>query len=58
MIDELSSLYGEADVDGNGSLDKAELLSLFSRINEAKPRVYPHAEVRRSNLDPDPDTLL
>jgi len=57
MIDELSSLFGEADVDGNGSLDKAELLSLFSRINEAKPRVYPHAEVFRSKIDEDFDEI-
>jgi len=57
MIDELTSLFGQADTDGNGNLDKEELLALFTRINEAKPRIYPHAAVFQSKIDEDFDEI-
>lgn len=51
MFDRLDDLFAEADVDENGTLDKEELLSLFS-----KPPVvdqFPQAEVFQSKVDED-----
>uniref|UniRef100_A0A7S0L5Z8 NADH:ubiquinone reductase (non-electrogenic) n=1 Tax=Coccolithus braarudii TaxID=221442 RepID=A0A7S0L5Z8_9EUKA len=50
MIDDLTGLFRQADEDGNGSLDKGELLSLFSRVSNKK---YPQAEVFQSKIDED-----
>jgi len=49
MIDSLERLFQEADEDGNGNLDKEELLSLFGRVKKD----YPQAEVFQSKIDED-----
>jgi len=53
MIDDLGGLFSAADVDGNGSLDKEELLSLFSR--DSIVDTYPQAAVFASKIDEDFD---
>lgn len=49
MIQDLEVLFRKADADGNGTLDKKELLGLFSKIGGE----YPQAEIFRSRIDED-----
>lgn len=55
MIDDLGELYTAADADSSGTLDKEELLNLFSQ----PPVVdrYPQAAVFRSKIEEDFDEI-
>lgn len=55
MIDDLGGLFEEADADGNGTLDKAELLALFGKVPLATK--YPQAVVFQSKIDEDFDEI-
>uniref|UniRef100_A0A7S2DLC2 NADH:ubiquinone reductase (non-electrogenic) n=1 Tax=Haptolina brevifila TaxID=156173 RepID=A0A7S2DLC2_9EUKA len=49
MQNELAQLFTKADADGSGTLDKAELLSLFGKIADK----YPQAEVFENRIKED-----
>eukprot|EP00316_Scyphosphaera_apsteinii_P023033 CAMPEP_0119339852 /NCGR_PEP_ID=MMETSP1333-20130426/99202_1 /TAXON_ID=418940 /ORGANISM="Scyphosphaera apsteinii, Strain RCC1455" /LENGTH=586 /DNA_ID=CAMNT_0007351471 /DNA_START=92 /DNA_END=1852 /DNA_ORIENTATION=+ len=53
MFDDLVTLFAEADTDGNGSLDKEEMLELFTIPNKK----YPQADVFQSKIREDFDEI-
>jgi len=55
MIDDLGGLFSAADADGDGTLDKKELLTLFSK-NPVVDR-YPQAAVFQSKIEEDFDEI-
>jgi len=55
MIDDLGGLFKKADKDGNGTLDKKELLSLFGK--EPVLTRYPQAAVFQLKVDEDFDEI-
>jgi len=55
MIDDLGGLFMAADIDGNGTLDKKELLSLFAKTPVID--TYPQAEVFQSKVEEDFDEI-
>lgn len=56
MIEDLGGLFEKADDDGNGVLDKGELLDLFSRDQIIS--TYPQASVFASKIDEDFETEI
>ena len=47
-------MFEKADADGNGSLDKQELLGLFQKSNKLDTaKYYPQAEVFAKKIDED-----
>eukprot|EP00751_Fragilariopsis_kerguelensis_P012459 CAMPEP_0170762628 /NCGR_PEP_ID=MMETSP0733-20121128/2878_1 /TAXON_ID=186038 /ORGANISM="Fragilariopsis kerguelensis, Strain L26-C5" /LENGTH=627 /DNA_ID=CAMNT_0011102835 /DNA_START=1 /DNA_END=1884 /DNA_ORIENTATION=- len=58
MIQDLGYLFEKADADGNGSLDKQELLGLFKKSNrQDKAKYYPQAAVFAKKIDEDFDEI-
>jgi len=55
MINDLGSLFEQADADGNGALDQAELLELFGKADLTSK--YPQAAVFRSKIEEDFDLM-
>jgi len=53
MNEDLEVLFKRADADGNGALDKKELLALFNEVGDD----YPQAEVFQFKIDEDFDTF-